>query len=106
MMLNVALLLVYFLTSTVGLMQIKSAGVSVTSGFAVGMILYLLGFAIWLYILQRLPLSVAFPIAAGGLIVATQVAGRVFLGEALQPTQITGVVLILGGIGLIFARAA
>jgi multidrug transporter EmrE-like cation transporter len=55
--------------------------------------------------LRIFPLSVAFPIAAGSLIVATHVVARLYLAEAPTAVQTLGVAVILAGIFLVFARA-
>ena len=92
----------YILASTAGLLLIKRASLVWSWQFAAGFTIYGAGFVMWMWLLRRLPLSVAFPTAAGALIVATIVAGRVFLNEKLSLPQIAGMALILGGIVLVF----
>ncbi len=105
MMTNVGLLLAYVLTSTAGLLLMKRgmAGAGYLSGaFGAGLGFYLAGFVLWMLMIQRLPLSTAFPVSAGALIVATQIAGVVWLGEKMQGLHIAGSVLILAGLGVIY----
>ncbi|MEE2690919.1 MAG: hypothetical protein VX640_05180 [Pseudomonadota bacterium] len=93
----------YVLVSVSGLTLIKSAEQMVSAPFAAGMALYGGGFLIWIFIILRsLPLSVAFPVAAGALIVGTQIGGVLYLKEQVQITHIAGVLLIMLGIALIF----
>ncbi len=104
-MINAALIIIYIVTSAYGLYLLKGSPGPLSTSFAIGFVAYGIGFAIWLYILMRMPLSIAFPVAAGGLIVATQVAGIWFLGEKATTLHATGVVLVLAGIVMIYARA-
>ena len=101
---SIGLLLVYVVTSTFGLWKLKSAGGVLGGDLVIGFLAYAAGFLIWYAMLLRLPLSVAFPVAAGSLIVATQIAGRLLLGESLPLAHLGGVALILAGIALVFAR--
>jgi len=70
----------------------------------VGAALYVLSFALWLLIVERLPLSIAFPTAIGLSMVAIAVGSALVLGESVDATQVAGMVLILAGIALV-ARA-
>jgi len=94
----------YVLASTAGLVLIKRADALVSWRFAAGFVLYGAGFLVWLWLLRRLPLSVAFPTAAGTLIAATILGGYLFLGERLAVVQVVGIVFILAGIVLVFSR--
>jgi multidrug transporter EmrE-like cation transporter len=102
--LTVVLIAVYVVTSCLGLYLIKAADVWKSVPFAFGVLLYGLGAALWLVILRYLPLSFAFPIAAGGLIVCTMLTGRVFLKEAISSPQMIGAALII--FGIFFTAAA
>ena len=73
--------------------------------FILGCAAYGSVFLIWYYVLTRMPLSTAFPIAAGSLIVSVQIVGYRFLSEPLALSHLTGIALILVGIGVIFANA-
>jgi len=95
----------YVLASAAGLVLIKQADTTWSWRFATGFLLYGAGFLVWLWLLRRLPLSVAFPTAAGALIAATVLGGYVFLGEKLLAPQVIGIALILVGIVLVFSRS-
>jgi multidrug transporter EmrE-like cation transporter len=66
------------------------------------MVFYGAGFALWLVILKLYPLSLAFPIAAGSLIVASQFIGIYLLNESLRLTNILGIFLIIAGMFLVY----
>ncbi len=68
--------------------------------------LVLFGFSIlaWLVVLSRLPVSIAYPMASLGYVVAA-VLGVVILREPVHVLQIVGIVVICLGVGLI-ARSA
>jgi multidrug transporter EmrE-like cation transporter len=104
MMVNVALFSLYVVVSSFGLYKLKSASGLFSLDFFVGFTFYGLGFLLFYSVLTRLPLSIVFPIAAGGLVVATQIVGYTFLGESIRAVHAGGIVLILIGIVLIFAR--
>ena len=104
-MMHLLLLLLYVLLSVFGLYWLKASPAVMSVSFAGGFAAYAAGFGIWLYMLMRLPLSVIFPIAAGSLIVGTQIVGLFFLDEKISGMHWIGVVLVLVGIGLIYARA-
>lgn len=102
--LSAVLIAVYVVTSCLGLYLIKAAEVWRSAPFVLGVLLYGAGAALWLVILRYLPLSFAFPIAAGGLIVCTMLTGRVFLKEAISSPQLIGAALIIFGIFVTAAR--
>ncbi len=62
-----------------------------------GVLVHVVEFGIWLEILGRLPLSVAFPLESISY-VTVLVATRVFLREAIPPRRWAGVGLICAGI--------
>lgn len=70
--------------------------------FWLGSFLYGSGFLIWLWLLSKNNLSFIFPVAAGGLVVATSLCGVYFLGEKLSVLSITGIVIIVIGITCAF----
>ncbi len=105
MLADTGLFALYLATSSFGLYKMKSAGTVLTVDFATGFVFYALGFLWWVLLLMRLPLSVAFPLAAGGLIVLTQLIGHAFLNEPLSVMHLTGIGMILAGIVLIFIHA-
>ncbi len=94
--------LLYILISSFGLLRLKTSQKILDFDFVTGFSFYGLGFIFWLYILKSNPLSVAFPIASGGLIIATQVVGYLVLREQMSVTQIIGVMSIIIGITLIY----
>lgn len=69
-----------------------------------GLGLYGLGAAIWLFVLARAPLSLAYPFVGLGFIL-TMFAGVVAFQEELTPARIVGTVLIAAGCVLV-ARSA
>jgi multidrug transporter EmrE-like cation transporter len=97
-----ALLLVYVLASVAGLHLLKLSGGSLLSArFLCGLGLHACGFLIWYALLTRMPLSVAFPLAAGALMIGTQVSGYFFLEETLSGRHLVGVLMILTGLVMI-----
>ncbi len=91
----------YAAVSSWGLAIIKSAPQVKSAMFLAGLTLYGAGFLVWLVILRSYPLSIAFPVAAGSLVVVTQVIAVVMLKESLSPTHLFGVVLVIAGIGIL-----
>lgn len=97
---------IYVAISAFGLYKLKQSPDVLSKGFAIGFACYASGFLLWILILRRLPLSVAFPVAAGSLVLATQMLGWWFLGESFDARQLTGVVLVVLGVSLIYLRTA
>lgn len=95
---------VYLTTSAFGLYKLKQAAEIISATFFLGIACYVAGFLLWIVILRRLPLSVAFPVAAGSLIVASQFVGWWLLSESIDLTQVAGVFLVIVGASLIYAR--
>jgi len=94
-----ALLLVYVVISVSGLTFLKLSGGNLFGGQGlVGFMLYGLGFLLFFYMLSRTPISYIFPIAAGALIIGTQLAGYAVFHESITLTHILGILLILSGI--------
>ena len=60
--------------------------------------------AMWLLAIRRVELSVAQPMLAS-IFVAVPLAAALFLGEALSPLRITGLVLIASGIVIVAITA-
>ena len=54
--------------------------------------------------LRGIPVSIAFPSVSASYVLVL-LAARLWLNEAIQPTQIGGVVLIMSGITLLYWRA-
>lgn len=95
------LLVAYVAMSCVGLYLLKAAPGWKTAMFAIGFVLYASGAVLWLVILRLMPLSLAFPIAAGSLVIGTLLTGILFLGESVTTLHAVGAMLILVGITLI-----
>jgi multidrug transporter EmrE-like cation transporter len=92
----------YISISAAGLLLMKLAGGKFFSMQAItGIGLYGIGFIMWFFILARIPLSVAFPIAAGSLILASLFLGKLILKEDISTIHIIGCVFVITGIGLI-----
>jgi len=97
------LFLIYTITSCSGLYLIKAAENWKTLVFVIGFVLYGAGAAIWMAILRITPLSFAFPIAAGALMIGTLLTGAIFLSENVTTWHIAGSFMIAIGIALIAA---
>jgi drug/metabolite transporter (DMT)-like permease len=95
------LFLIYTITSCFGLYLIKAAENWKSPVFFIGFFLYSAGAAIWMAILRFNPLSFAFPIAAGALMIGTLLTGAILLNEKVTIWHISGSFLILVGIVLI-----
>ena len=54
----------------------------------------------WLYVVTKLPLTVAFPVYIGVTFAMVLLGGWFFLSEALTATKLVAVLLIFGGIVL------
>jgi multidrug transporter EmrE-like cation transporter len=77
-----------------------------TSPFVIaGFALYGLGAFVWLYVLSRLPLSMAYPFVGIGFIL-TMLFGVVALGEQLNFARVFGTVLIAVGCVCVARSAA
>lgn len=76
----------------------------VTSPFVLGgLIGFGLSVLVWLFVLSKVPLSIAYPFVALGIGV-TVIAGVMLFGESISPTGAIGVGLILLGIFLVAAQ--
>ena len=102
---NIGLFVLYVVVSSFGLFKLKSASGTFGFDFFIGLTGYGFGFVIWYVVLTRLPLSVAFPAAAGSLVVASQIVGFLLLGESMKIMHVGEIFLILIGIVLVFANA-
>ncbi|MBT0571900.1 hypothetical protein KIK84_16415 [Curvibacter sp. CHRR-16] len=93
---------VYTAVSCSGLYLLKTGDGVFSIRFVSGAFLYVLGAAIWVFvILKNLPLSFAFPVAAGLLMVGTSTIGIVVLNESVSTYSVLGMISILIGITLI-----
>lgn len=101
-LLRILLLLTYTVSSVAGMALIKAAPALLSPKWLVGFALYLAGFGIWMGVILRLmPLSQAFPIAAGALMLGTQLVGWVVLKERITLPHLAGTALILMGVALV-----
>src|SRR3989304_2372227 len=108
--------IVFVLCSTTGLLLMKDAlNIRIAEGlslnqissffqllfhlrFMVGFVFYVAGFLVWLYILSRNELSMAFPIVSGSLYIGLMIGSALWLHEDIGLLRVTGVILILTGI--------
>ncbi len=100
-----ALLAAYVIAATFGLYRMKAAPAVASLEFLTGAVCYALSFLLWILILLRMPLSIAFPLVTGLVIVATQLSAALWLNEPLTWWKATAVVLIITGIGLLSVKA-
>jgi undecaprenyl phosphate-alpha-L-ara4N flippase subunit ArnE len=68
----------------------------------VGLFAYGVGTVLWIYVLSRAPLTVAYPFTALTFVLV-YLAGAVLFGEPVTVRAMAGVVLVLGGLFLITA---
>lgn len=68
-----------------------------------GFFLYGISSIIWIYILKQLPLSIAYPTLSIGYVVVLFISWK-FLGESIGLFNILGVILIVAGVSLLFAK--
>jgi multidrug transporter EmrE-like cation transporter len=78
--------------------------IATTPTVLIGLACFGLSAVVWLFVLARIPLSSAYPFVALGIAV-TVVAGRLLFGEPLSALKLTGVALIMAGIGTLAASA-
>ena len=69
--------------------------------FIVGFAFYVSGFVIWLYILSKNELSMAFPIVSGALYIGLLIGSALWLHEGINLLRVIGVIVILAGIILV-----
>lgn len=98
-----------FLKHGVGTVAIASpvatlSAMLMTPSVIVGLGLYAAGAVVWLFVLQRTPLSLAYPFVALGF-VATALIGAAVFGETLSIIRMTGVGLITLGCVLVAQSA-
>ena len=110
---SVSVFTAYALCSGCGLILLKMAmagnslGISflktliVNIKFLVGFSLYVCGFLLWMYILSKFQLNVAFPIAMALFFVVTSIGSYFILGEIFSPRHVVGTLLCFVGIILV-----
>ena len=72
-------------------------------GVLAGLGCYVVSFLLWLLVLSKVQVSIAYPFQALGYVFASVIAWRV-LGEGLTPMNIFGIALICAGV-VVLARA-
>lgn len=94
-------LMVYAVVSSYGLYRLKLSEMVFGVDLIVGFFFYGAGFFIWLVMLKLNPLASVFPVAAGLLIIVTQLVGFFLLKEDITTVKIIGAIIIIIGIILI-----
>lgn len=111
---DVLLYAAYTVTSVCGLILIKLYLPSAIQAFqdsgifrreiiatGAGAALYITSFLVWLVILSRIQLSIAYPIAIGLTLVFSTIAAAILLGEQLNLYRLVGIAVVFVGILLI-----
>lgn len=70
-----------------------------------GLGMYILGAMLWLFVLARLDVSMAYPFIGLGFII-TMALGALVLGETLTVGRVVGTLLVAGGVVLISLQPA
>lgn len=80
-----------------------SLGKIFTSPFVVvGALLLIISFPVFGLVLQKMSLSVAYPTLVVGAIVIVTLVSALFLKEGINLTQVIGILLVMGGVWLLF----
>jgi undecaprenyl phosphate-alpha-L-ara4N flippase subunit ArnE len=83
-----------------GLVEVtKSAAKSLPA--AVGVLCFIIALVLYLYVLSRMPLSVAYPIMTAAAFAIVASASQLLFSESISVRQIAGFVLIVCGIYLV-----
>jgi multidrug transporter EmrE-like cation transporter len=81
-----------------------AASALVNLWFCTGMLCFAFSIGLWLVVLSKLEVSVAYPLASMGYLV-TAVVGYVFLGEDIGMMRIIGLGLVCAGVAVISSTA-
>lgn len=100
-LITAAIFSIYVGISCFGLYWMKIAQGILTGVFFAGAIFYGIGALLWIQILRSYPLSYAFPVCAGALVIGTTAIGYIFQGEQISNLNIYGILLIILGIVLV-----
>jgi multidrug transporter EmrE-like cation transporter len=106
------LLFAYALTSSAGLLLIKSGFVrtgttpslaTILQAFAspvfvIGFALYVFSFAVWIGVLASMPLSTAYPLAIGLTMSCSTFGAAAMLGERLDLAKLVGIALVFAAV--------
>ncbi|PML80847.1 hypothetical protein [Enterovibrio norvegicus] len=105
MITKLLIFLFYIASSSFGLVFIKKSTGLFSFLFMAGNVLYIVGYIIWVsVILKMLPLSTAFPLASAGLLIASQIAGKLVLDEKVDIYNLVGCGFIILGFIIIFIK--
>lgn len=86
---------------TLDLRHVRSVLALLTSPAIVGgMVLYVVATVLWLYVLSRVPLSVAYPTQSVAYILGV-IGAFVWFGEPITVWKVLGCLLIMAGVSLI-----
>lgn len=66
----------------------------------IGLVIYVGSVGIWLMVLSRIPVSIAYPIASLGYLTSA-IAAYYFLGENVTMLRIAGIIVILFGVYMV-----
>lgn len=77
-----------------------AAGIALDPLVIGGLTLYFIAAAVWLFVLSKVEVSLAYPFVALGFVL-TAAFGRILFNEALSPSRIAGTLLICGGVALL-----
>lgn len=66
----------------------------------IGFLMYIGGAMLWLFVLAKLDVSMAYPYIGLGFII-TMLFGALLLGETLSLSRVIGTLLVVGGVTLI-----
>lgn len=110
---NVLIFTLCALLSSSGLIVLKMAmtakplnfsnivGIFFSLRFMSGFILYVSGFLIWMYILSKYKLGIAYPVMTTLLLIMVTVGSYLILNESLSVRQLIGIAICLCGIILL-----
>ena len=110
---NIGLFILYALCSSSGLIILKiamnnkalnssnSLDIFLQPKFIIGFILYAFGFVLWLMIISKFKLNIAFPIATSLFFITLTLGSYFILNETFPTIHIVGIGLCLIGILLI-----
>ena len=65
-----------------------------------GLMCYVISVVVWLMVLSRVPVGLAYPMVSIGYII-TAIAGYFLLGETLNATRVAGIFVIILGVYLV-----
>ena len=111
-MINAVVLAAYTIASVAGILLLKISMPVLAQGLsprpwtaifqaAAGAVLYVIAFAAWLFLLSKLDVSVAFPIAFGLTLVFATLISIFFLEEPVGILRISGIILVFFGVALL-----